>query len=77
VFECSSKIQRYSPTDSAKAFEKPVNRKIGVRFNPKQALDIVRSDVVRRSAELEPSEQEKRALIESYLDVSFSFVQSS
>ena len=76
-WERFSKIQRYSPTDSAKTFEKPLNRKNGVRFNPKQALDIVRSGVLRRAGNNDvPSEQDKRDLIESYLDVSCVFLDS-
>jgi len=61
-----SKIQRYSPTDSAKTFEKPVTRKAGVKFHPKQVLDLVRLGTQLP----EPIAQSKRQLLEAYLDVS-------
>jgi len=61
-----SKIQRYSPTDSAKTFEKPVNRKAGVKFHPKQVLDLVRLGTQLP----EPHTQIKRQLLEAYIDVS-------
>ena len=61
-----SKIQRYSPTDSAKTFEKPVNRKAGIKFYPKQVLDLVRLGTQLP----EPLSQSKRQLIEAYIDVS-------
>jgi len=61
-----SKIQRYSPTDSAKTFEKPVNRKSGVKFDPKQVLELARLGTHLPG----PIEQNKRQLIEAYIDVS-------
>jgi len=61
-----SKIQRYSPTDSAKTFEKPVSRKAGVKFHPKQVLDLVRLGTQLP----EPISQSKRQLLEAYIDVS-------
>jgi len=64
-FVCS-KIQRYSPTDSAKTFEKPVNRKAGVKFYPKQVLDLVRLGTQLP----EPIAQSKHQLLEAYVDVS-------
>ena len=65
MFVCS-KIQRYSPTDSAKTFEKPVSRKTGVKFYPKQVLDLVRLGTQLP----EPLAQSKRHLVEAYIDVS-------
>uniref|UniRef100_A0A8C4WX11 Nipped-B protein n=1 Tax=Eptatretus burgeri TaxID=7764 RepID=A0A8C4WX11_EPTBU len=35
-----SKIQRYSPTESAKVYDKTVTRKQGTRFHPQQTLDF-------------------------------------
>jgi len=61
-----SKIQRYSPTDSAKTFEKPVSRKAGVKFHPKQVLDLMRLGTQLP----EPIAQSKHQLIEAYIDVS-------
>jgi len=65
LFICS-KIQRYSPTDSAKTFEKPVSRKAGVKFYPKQVLDLVQLGMQLP----EPITQTKRQLLEAYMDVS-------
>jgi len=65
LFACS-KIQRYSPTDSAKTFEKPVSRKVGVKFHPKQVLDLVQLGMQLP----EPITQTKRQLLEAYMDVS-------
>jgi len=61
-----SKIQRYSPTDSAKTFEKPVSRKSGLKFHPKQVLDLVQLGTQLP----EPIARSKRQLIEAYIDVS-------
>jgi len=61
----SRKIQNFSPSDSAKTFEKPVNRKAGVRFYPRQAMDLVR----RGPAPEHLDESQKRELIQAYLDV--------
>jgi len=65
VFVMYSKIQRYSPTDSAKTFEKPVSRKAGLKFHPKQVLDLVQLGTQLP----EPIAQSKRQLIEAYIDV--------
>ncbi|XP_077478659.1 nipped-B-like protein B isoform X2 [Stigmatopora argus] len=37
-----SKIQKYSPTESAKVYDKTVNRKSKVHFNPRQTLDFLK-----------------------------------
>jgi cohesin loading factor subunit SCC2 len=58
-----NKIQRYSLTDT-KTFDKPVNRKNGVKFNPKQALELVRHGPL--STELD--EDGRRELLQQFLD---------
>lgn len=36
-----SKIQKYSPTESAKVYDKAVNRKTNVHFKPRQTIDFL------------------------------------
>ena len=64
-FSCS-KIHRYSPTESAKVFDKPLNRRHGVKFKPKQVFDIIAKGPLPQDI----SDDEKRFLVEAYLDVS-------
>ncbi|KAK0139474.1 Nipped-B-like protein [Merluccius polli] len=40
------KIQKYSPTDPAKVYDKAVNRKSNVRFDPRQTLDFLNTGLV-------------------------------
>eukprot|EP00066_Takifugu_rubripes_P013950 XP_011603216.1 PREDICTED: nipped-B-like protein B isoform X2 [Takifugu rubripes] len=59
-----SKIQKYSPTESAKVYDKNVNRKSKVHFNPRQTLEYLKSD----TANMEISFQTKRNIVKQYLD---------
>ncbi|XP_006006990.1 nipped-B-like protein isoform X2 [Latimeria chalumnae] len=59
-----SKIQKYSPTESAKVYDKAINRKSGVQFNPKQTLDYLR----RHLANAVITEEVKRSIVKQYLD---------
>lgn len=63
---CYSKIQKYSPTESAKVYDKNVNRKSKVHFNPRQTLEYLKSD----TASMEISFQTKKNIVKQYLDVS-------
>lgn len=63
---CYSKIQKYSPTESAKVYDKAVNRKSKVHFNPRQTLEYLRSDVANRNLSYET----KRNIVKQFLDVS-------
>merc|ERR1712002_882307 len=54
----------YSPSDGAKIFDKPLNRKPNVRFEPRQVFDIIRKGPLK----VDMSDEEKRVLIEAYLD---------
>lgn len=63
-FHCS-KIQKYSPTESAKVYDKAVNRKSKVHFNPRQTLDYLKSD----AANQELSCEAKKHIVKQYLDV--------
>ena len=61
-----SKIHRYTPTESTKAYEKPVNRKPHIKFHPKQALDKLKEGT-------QPAELDREArteLLQEYLNVS-------
>ncbi|XP_040014225.1 nipped-B-like protein isoform X2 [Xiphias gladius] len=59
-----SKIQKYSPTESAKVYDKAVNRKSKVHFNPRQTLDYLKSDL----ANTDLSYETKRNIVKQYLD---------
>uniref|UniRef100_A0A4W5PT36 Nipped-B protein n=1 Tax=Hucho hucho TaxID=62062 RepID=A0A4W5PT36_9TELE len=59
-----SKIQKYSPTESAKVYEKAVNRKSHVHFSPRQTLDFLTSDL----ANVELTYDIKRRIVKQYLD---------
>lgn len=62
----NSKIQKYSPSESAKVYDKAINRKTGVHFHPKQTLDFLRSDMANSRI----TEDVKRSIVKQYLDVS-------
>ncbi|XP_063962379.1 nipped-B-like protein A isoform X1 [Lytechinus pictus] len=57
-------IHRYSPTEAAKVYEKAVNRKSLVHFNPARALDLLKTGQPKPPL----SEQEKKDIVEEYLD---------
>uniref|UniRef100_A0A8D0D3Y8 Nipped-B protein n=1 Tax=Sander lucioperca TaxID=283035 RepID=A0A8D0D3Y8_SANLU len=59
-----SKIQKYSPTESAKVYDKAVNRKSKVHFNPRQTLNYLKSDL----ANTDLSHDTKRNIVKQYLD---------
>ncbi|XP_030624239.1 nipped-B-like protein B isoform X2 [Chanos chanos] len=59
-----SKIQKYSPTESAKVYDKAVNRKPNVHFSPRQTLDFLSSNL--SNADL--TYDIRRRIIRQYLD---------
>ncbi|KAK9408600.1 nipped-B-like [Crotalus adamanteus] len=59
-----SKIQKYSPSESAKVYDKAINRKAGIHFHPKQTLDFLRSDMANSRL----TEDVKRNIVKQYLD---------
>ena len=61
----AGKLNQYSPTDTSKAYERQVNRRPNVRFNPKATLEILKRGVM--PAEL--SEEQKKELVGQYLQV--------
>ncbi|TRY98298.1 hypothetical protein DNTS_032801 [Danionella cerebrum] len=58
-----SKIQKYSPTESAKVYDKAVNRKTSVNFQPQQTIDFLRHEVHD-----ELTYELKRKIVKQYLD---------
>ncbi|XP_034752577.1 nipped-B-like protein isoform X2 [Etheostoma cragini] len=59
-----SKVQKYSPTESAKVYDKAVNRKSKVHFNPRQTLNYLKNDL----ANMDLSHDTKRNIVKQYLD---------
>ncbi|TNM89684.1 nipped-B-like protein A isoform X3 [Takifugu flavidus] len=59
-----SKIQKYSPTESAKVYDKAVNRKHTVHFYPRQTLDFIANNMAHASL----TNDVKRHIVRQYLD---------
>uniref|UniRef100_A0A673K899 Nipped-B protein n=1 Tax=Sinocyclocheilus rhinocerous TaxID=307959 RepID=A0A673K899_9TELE len=59
-----SKIQKYSPIESAKVYDKAVNRKSSVNFSPRQTIDFLHNDEVHDDMTYEL----KRKIVKQYLD---------
>ncbi|KAM3842939.1 nipped-B-like protein B, partial [Diretmus argenteus] len=59
-----SKIQKYSPTESAKVYDKAVNRKSNVHFNPRQTIDFISINMFNATL----TEDVKRRIVKQYLD---------
>lgn len=62
----NSKIQKYSPTESAKVYDKAVNRKNNIHFHPRQTLDFIQNNMAQASL----TNEIKRHVVRQYLDVS-------
>ncbi|KAM9822246.1 nipped-B-like protein B isoform 3-T4 [Syngnathus typhle] len=58
------KIQKYSPTESAKVYDKAVNRKVSIYFHPRQTLDFIANNMARATL----TEDVKRRIVKQYLD---------
>ncbi|XP_038161840.1 nipped-B-like protein A isoform X3 [Cyprinodon tularosa] len=58
------KIQKYSPTESAKVYDKAVNRKNNVTFSPRQTLDFIFNNMGNATL----TEDVKRRIVKQYLD---------
>ncbi|XP_072289837.1 nipped-B-like protein A isoform X2 [Eucyclogobius newberryi] len=59
-----SKIQKYSPTESAKVYDKAVNRKNNIFFHPRQTIDFISNNMAHATL----SEDVKRRIVKQYLD---------
>ena len=69
LFLHCSKIQNYSPTEPAKVWDKPLQRKALVKFNPETVLLVVRD----KNTGVEREEEEDREkLVDDYLNVSLT-----
>ena len=59
------KLSQYSPNDTSKAFDRQVNRRANVKFNPRQTIEILKLG--------EPSstlnEEQKLDLVKKYMEV--------
>ncbi len=65
-FSSCSKIQKYSPTESAKVYDKAVNRKNNVHFHPRQTIDFISNNMANATL----TNDVKRRIVRQYLDVS-------
>lgn len=61
-----SKITQYSPSETAKVYEKAVNRKSNAKFNPKATLQKIKQGSLTGRLDQEA----KKALVSDYLEVS-------
>uniref|UniRef100_A0A4W6GBB3 Nipped-B protein n=1 Tax=Lates calcarifer TaxID=8187 RepID=A0A4W6GBB3_LATCA len=59
-----SKIQKYSPTESAKVYDKAVNRKSNIHFHPRQTIDFISNNMARASL----TDDVKKRIVKQYLD---------
>jgi hypothetical protein len=62
-----SKIQNYSPTEAAKVYDKPLQRKALVKFNPEQVIHVLRN---KEKNEEKSYEEQADQLVDDYLAVS-------
>ncbi|KAM7392066.1 hypothetical protein PAMP_022705 [Pampus punctatissimus] len=58
------KIQKYSPTESAKVYDKAVNRKSTVHFYPRQTIDFISNNMAHATL----TSDIKRRIVKQYLD---------
>ena len=65
-----SKIQNYSPNDTAKVNERPItSRKTNRRFNPKQIIDYMKKSEIKKTNQDEDEDDEfKQSLVREYLE---------
>jgi cohesin loading factor subunit SCC2 len=65
-----SKIQNYSPNDTAKVNERPItSRKTNRRFNPKQIIDYMKKSEIKKTDQDDDEEEElKQSLVREYLE---------
>ncbi|XP_076586328.1 nipped-B-like protein A isoform X3 [Chaetodon auriga] len=59
-----SKIQKYSPTESAKVYDKAVNRKNNIHFHPRQTIDFISNNMAHATL----TNDVKRRIVRQYLD---------
>ncbi|XP_004547357.1 nipped-B-like protein A isoform X2 [Maylandia zebra] len=59
-----SKIQKYSPTESAKVYDKAVNRKGNIHFHPRQTIDFISNNMAHATL----TDGVKKQIVKQYLD---------
>ncbi|XP_052774333.1 nipped-B-like protein A isoform X2 [Mya arenaria] len=60
-----SKIQNYSPTEAVKVYDKPLQRKALVKFNPESVLNVIRDKITNTDRSYK---EECDKLVEDYLN---------
>ena len=61
-----AKISRYTPTEQAKVYDKPLNRRPQAKFSPRQVVQVIKEGESPDELDI----KQKRQLILAYLDVS-------
>jgi len=69
AFVCS-KVRDYSPSEASKVYNQPVKRRLGIKFNPIQVIDLVRLG----SAPLCETQLEREKIVTAYLEVLIAFI---
>lgn len=59
------KLSQYSPNDTSKAFDRQVNRRNNVKFNPRQTIEILK--LGEPPAQL--NDKQKLDLVKKYMEV--------
>lgn len=63
----SSKISRYTPSDTTKVYDKAMQRRSNSIFNPKATINILKE---QRNPDETLDEKGRKRLVERYLEVS-------
>lgn len=64
---CYRKLSQYSPNDTSKAFDRQVNRRNNVKFNPRQTIEILKLG----EPPANPNNEQKLDLVKKYMEVWF------
>ena len=59
------KLSQYSPNDTSKAFDRQVNRRSNVKFNPRQTIEILKLG----DPPANPDDEHKLDLVRKYMEV--------
>ena len=58
-------MSQYSPNDTSKAFDRQVNRRANVKFNPRQTIEILKLG----DPPANPDDEHKLDLVRKYMEV--------
>ena len=64
-YSSGRKLQKYSPLDGAKVWDKPASRKHGYEFNPKPVIELAS----KLPLPTELDEDGRRNLVQDFIDV--------